>query len=54
MRTNLSQEDNMSRYLFVCTDPHALVTPLRVSGQHKIWKLKKEDHRNAIAQLELS
>jgi hypothetical protein len=43
----LPDEGNDSAYLFVCESPRALLAPLRVSGQHKIWALTHQTARTA-------
>jgi hypothetical protein len=40
-----------SRYLFVVDEPTQLLVPLRVSGQHKIWKLQSKTAAMARAGL---
>eukprot|EP00742_Colponemidia_sp_Colp-10_P006673 GILJ01007153.1.p1 GENE.GILJ01007153.1~~GILJ01007153.1.p1 ORF type:complete len:798 (+),score=122.22 GILJ01007153.1:23-2416(+) len=32
-------EENHSKFVFVCSNPRKLVVPIRVGGQHKLWKL---------------
>lgn len=38
-RGDLNDEANDSPFLFVCTQPHWLPTPLPVRGMHRIWTL---------------
>lgn len=46
-------EENESPYLFICRRPHALIMPLAMSGEHKIYPLAKSVHDAAKAQLAL-
>eukprot|EP00743_Colponemidia_sp_Colp-15_P006844 GILK01007381.1.p1 GENE.GILK01007381.1~~GILK01007381.1.p1 ORF type:complete len:799 (-),score=159.90 GILK01007381.1:73-2469(-) len=32
-------EENHSNFVFVCSNPRKLVVPIRLGGQHKLWKL---------------
>jgi hypothetical protein len=50
-RGELVNEANGSSYLFVAKEPIQLLVPLRVSGQHKIWKLPAKTAAMARASL---
>jgi len=46
-------EENGSRYLFICKNPRKVKTPFRISGSHKLWKLEESELAQAQANLEV-
>ena len=50
-KRELVDEGNGSSYLFVVEEPTQLLVPLRVSGQHKIWKMPAKTAAMARAGL---
>ena len=46
-----NDEENGSEYLFICKDARSLPIPIKVKGQHKIWKLDKQTHVTVLDQL---
>eukprot|EP00056_Hartaetosiga_gracilis_P005208 m.82447 g.82447 ORF g.82447 m.82447 type:complete len:573 (-) comp12086_c0_seq1:43-1761(-) len=46
-REKFPEGGSYSDYVFICTNPHVLVTPFPIKGQHKLWKLDKQVHSNA-------
>ena len=46
------REENGSEYLFMCEDPFRLISPVKVSGRHKIWDLERPVPRAAALGLE--
>ena len=45
------REENGSDFLFVCTKPRTLAIPIRISGDHKIWRLDPAIANSARASL---
>lgn len=46
-----NEEESSSEYLFVCKDAVSLPVPIKSKGQHKIWKLGKQEHSTVLDQL---
>ena len=46
-----NDEDNGSEYIFVCKDARSLPVPIKAKGQHKVWKLGKEEHATVLDQI---
>ena len=46
-----NEEENSSEYLFICKDAVALPVPITSKGQHKVWKLGKQEHSTVLDQL---